>query len=164
MHAYLEGNGDPEVATATAAAGPPEILVLFRLRIRRDPSQLAVRRNDVDREKVVDAETVRARDETDAAAEHEAWDTDGRTAAADRNQAGVRGLQEEIKVAPAVAGLGPDNLPIEIEALGGHAGEVDHHSALVQTVTSRAMTAAAHSKRHFVLDGELVRGGDVVRD
>src|SRR5262249_21218584 len=80
----------------------------------------------------------------------------------DRNQAGVRGLKKQVKVAPAVAGFSPDNLSIEIEAFSGHAGKVDHHSALVQTVTSRAMSAAAHREWHVVFDGELVCRGYVV--
>jgi hypothetical protein len=72
-------------------------------------------------------------------------------------------LQEKVKVAPAVAGLCPNNLPIKIEALGGHVGEIDHHAALIQTVTRRTVTTATHGERHVVLDSKLVCGGDVLR-
>jgi hypothetical protein len=116
-----------------------------------------------DGDQVVDAEAVRARDEADAAAEHEAWDADGRAPAADGNEAGVRGLQKKVEVAPAVAGLGPDHRPFQVQALGGHAGQIDDHATLVETVAGRTVAAAAHRERHLVLDGELVGGDDVLR-
>jgi hypothetical protein len=37
-------------------------------------------------------------------------------------------------------------LSIEVKALGSHAGEIDHHPTLIQTVTGRAVTTAAHVK------------------
>ena len=154
--AELELRDDPEVAAAAAHA-PEEVGVLVRARLH----ELALGRDEVDRDELVDREPVLAHDPADPAAERQPGDAGVRDDPG-RHREPER-LRLPVELAEQDARLHARGALLGIDAHALHRREVDHQRVVGDRKARERVPAAAHGDRQAARAPELHRG-DHVRD
>ena len=153
MEPVLEACGDAEVAAATADR-PEQV----RLRLGVHAQELAVGRDDVGGQQVVDREPVLADEEPDAPAQRDPTDPD-RPGVAEPGREPVG--SDRSRVLPCgQPRLGPRGASIRIDRQRPHVREVEHDPPVRDPVTRSAVTAAADGQ----LQPGLARDRDDTRD
>ena len=155
VQAEAEGRRDPEVGAGSAEA-PEEVGVL----LVAGPDMPAVGGDELDREQVVDRETVLALQPPHAAAEREAGDARvgddaDRADEPDRLRLAVELAEERAAVHPRRA-LGG------VDARAVHPRQVDDDPVVAGGEAGDAVTAAADGDRKLLLAREADRGDDIV--
>ncbi len=156
MKTELQPRDDAEVAAA-AAERPEQVRVLLGV----DAQELAVRRDDLGGEQVVDGHAVLARQEADAAGERDAADADG-AGVAEAGREPVLARRDGV-VAGGQAGPGPGGALLGVDLEAAEVGEVEHDAALGDAVAGGAVAAAADGQLGAGPAGEPDDVGDVVR-
>ena len=150
----LERGHDPEVRAG--APDPPEELGLLRL---ARPHRAAVRRDELDRAKVVDRQAEVPLEAAHPAAERQPGDP-GVTDHADRADEAVR-LRRDIELAEERAAVCAGDAPLGVDGHAAEPREVDDEAAVGGRVARGAVTARPDRDLEIVLAPEPDGGGDI---
>ena len=147
MEPELEAGDNTEVPAA--ATQPPEEVIVFRF---AGMHLIAVRRDDIRGEKVVDGHTVLPAQPAEAAAERQAGHTRGRIDAKRRGEAMC--LHGRVEVGEGAAGL--DNRPagawVYLDAF--HQREVDHEAVVADCIARNVVPSTPDRDKEVVPAGE----------
>ena len=148
MELVLEGGDDAKVPAATPHA-PEEVGVLRGA----GREELAVGRDEIDREQVIGGQAVLACQIAPAAAEGEPGDAGRGDLAPGGGQA--EGLRLVVELAPGEARLGTGCAAHGIDAHALHARQVEHQAAVAHRIARGVMAAPAHRHQQMVRPGEM---------
>ena len=148
MELVLEGSDHAKVPAATPHA-PEEVGVLCGA----GREELAVGRDEIDREQVIGSQAVLACQVAPATAKGESGDAGRGDLAPGRGQA--KGLRLVVELAPGEARLSTGCAAHGIDAHTLHAREVKHHAAVAHRVARDVMAAPAHRHQELVRAGEI---------
>ncbi len=151
----LEGRRDPEVRAGTPQA--PEELGLLR---RARPDQAAIRRDELDRLKIVDRQAEVALEAADAAAERQPGHP-GVTDHPDRADETVC-LGGDIELAEQRAAVRPSGAPLRVDGHTAELGEVDHEPAVGGRVPGGAVAPGSDGDLEVTLPSEADGCRDVL--
>ena len=147
MQAELERGHDAEVAAAPDA---PEQFGVFSLAGRHE---LAVSRDQLDREQVVDGQAIFAAQMPQAAAQRQPAHTGGRDVTSGCRQA--EDLRLAVHSADGRAALDADGLGLLIDVHALHERGVDHDPAVTRAAAGHVVAAAAHGYEQLMGAGKI---------
>jgi len=154
MQLELERGHDAEIA-ATAPQRPEQVRVLSSARVQ----ELAVGRDDVGRDQVVDGQSELAGGPAEAAAQREAGDAGGRIDAERGDEAELLRLLVEVR--ERGAGLDASRGGRRVDPHRPHQGQVDEEAAVADRIAGDVVAAAAHGNEQLFVAREIDRVDDV---